>query len=810
MDDIAQDVAARRHGEPLAAALIVLDNLETLVDARELVEVLLRQLRNVRVLATSRVRVGGSREWLLELAGLDLARARPDDPCSSPAAELFLESLRRLEPRFEAGPHGAAIERICRRVGGLPLALELAAHGAHVAGVEVVANRIDAGIELSDPDRAVDDPHRSLDVVLADSWRSLPADARAAALRLAALPDEFDVALAVAVQVPFDALDALRRHSWLGPSGRDRIAMHPLQRAFLRRSVEAAPTAQEVAAAVATRLRAALPSVPTFGSLEPVQETAAEAGGALFDGPVVTLALDHALAAWPDETLCRLVDDAVAWLEAHGRHLEAAALLEAPSRVGRLPSWRRIGWRLRQGELMNQHGAAITAARIWRDPMQRLGLGDFDAGSLRHGWAAVLGRGLSLAAWPTTQPERRAFSLVAARSLVLYGQQLSLASRPEPLLAASAVLGVLALRTLERNELSLVLAAAAYRMSLVGRMRLSRALDRAAWRRRPGDIGDARLRLHALECLAVRAMADGRWHGLMPQLDAMVDEFQRLAIPRHEMECRSLGAKLAFYQGDLGDALHRFTRVTAVSLPLGAGIGRFWGPLGEVEAQLAIGTADLESLRRQLEEARRLMNELENYDAAYTLRWFGLRARVAWRQGDMDALRDAVLAGAATSQRIPFAGFWAHEGFAGIGEGLIRLRRHERDEGGPVQATAAAWAAFRKPLSHHCRRFTPARGLWHYLNGLEAAEAGRTSSAAASLRAAVRHADRQGMRLELARNCGLLGALEGDADWSGRAAGLWRAIGAAAEVPALHVGALRPAPGVMTARTGTARARGLR
>src|SRR5690606_33722006 len=144
--------------------------------------------------------------------------------------------------------------------------------------------------------------------------------------------------------------------------------------------------------------------------------------------------------------------------------------------------------RLRQGELMNQHGAALAAACIWREPLQQLGLGDFDAGSSRREWATLLRRGLSLAAWPPTQPERRAFSLVTARALVLHGQQLTFASHPEPLLAASSVLAALTLRTLNRSELGMALAAAAYRMSLVGRMRVSRLLDRAARRRRPEAI----------------------------------------------------------------------------------------------------------------------------------------------------------------------------------------------------------------------------------------------------------------------------------------------------------------------------------
>ena len=69
---------------------------------------------------------------------------RPRDLYERPAS-LFVAALRRLEPQLDARSQGAAIEAICRRVGGLPLALELAAHGAHVAGVEAIANRVAQG-----------------------------------------------------------------------------------------------------------------------------------------------------------------------------------------------------------------------------------------------------------------------------------------------------------------------------------------------------------------------------------------------------------------------------------------------------------------------------------------------------------------------------------------------------------------------------------------------------------------------------------------------------------------------------------------
>ena len=811
-DDIAGELMHRVQAGPGSApALLILDNLETLADGRGLVENLLATLPRITVLGTSRVRIGSSREWLLELGGLDLASDAAGEPGSSEAVGLFVASMQRLDPTFDPRQHGAAIERICRRVAGLPLAIELAAQGARTVGTETIAARMDTDLALSDPDRAAGDPHRSLDVVLADSWSALPATVRAAACRLAALPDEFDADLAALVQVPFTALEVLGRHSWLARGARSRLAMHPLQRAYLRRLPEepgpardvtaaetvsgTAPTTLAVTRSVATlvtaALRAQLPTVGVFGDLaeqvdEPATATpcgtphpipADESSPALFDPPVVAMALDHAITCWPSPALCALVDDTAAWLLARDRSPEAAGLLARAGLRADLPGWRRIGWRLRQAEVLNESGKAVAAAHLWRRSLEALGFGDIEAHAplpLPHG---ALRRVADLAPWPANDPERHAFSVLVARGLMAYGQHLSFTARPGPMSACTTLLWLLGARTLTPAERCSADAVAAYGSMLVGLPGLSRIAERRYQRRLAGHPRDQRLRLAAEEAVAARRVADGRWEGLTSRLDAMVEEWRRAHCPRHEIETRSLAAKLAFYQGMLLQSRRRFAELTARARLLEVDVGRFWGPLGEVEAGLTLETDEIEALQYRLDEIRHVMAEVENFDSAYTLRWFGLRARVAWRRGDLEALHEAVTAGAAACRRIRFGGFWAHEGFAGIGEGLLRLRRHERQTGGAVAPLQAGWLAFRRPLRAHCRRFTPARILWHYLEGLDAAEMGRRAEAGRSLRTAVRLAEHQGMRVELARSCVAVGALENDEQWSARALRLRREMG---------------------------------
>ena len=782
-ESIALELGGGTGPDAAAPSLLVLDNAETIEGARELVDTLLARLPHATVLATSRVRVGGSREWLLELGGLDLARNSGGDLGSSEAARLFADCIRRADPAFEPKRHAMAVERICSRVAGLPLALEMAAHGARAVGVNAMAERIDAGTGLVDPDRQPDDPHRSLDVVLADSWTLLPENARSAARRLAALPDEFDADLAGAVEVRLDALDTLRKHSWLGRTAGDRLAMHPLQREYLRRGGDWLSLVQQVTGLLAAHLGSRLQNVTTFGDLDPanLSDAPVHTGSALlavFEPPAIRMATDHAIGSWPAAQLCAYIDNVTAWLVAHDRDAEAAALLARAGRRAALPPWRYSGWSMRRGEILSERGDAVAGAQAWRHALQRLGFGDLEAQVLPSVLPSALGQLRSLRHWPQSDPDRRAFSALVARSLMQFGQHLSFTTRPAPMFACVLLLWLVSARALGRAERTGALSMTAYGNMLVGAPRVSRALARFC-ERRGVRADDSRLRLGAEEALAARRIADGRWQGLLPMLDGMAGEWQQLRCPRHELECRSLAAKVAFFQGLLDQSDRRFTGLTARARALGARAGGFWGPLGEVETGLILETHDIETLRCMLEESRHAMAEIENVDSAYTLRWFGLRARVAWRSGDLDALRESVMAGAAAGARIPFCGFWAHEGFAGVGEGLIQLRRRERDTGGAVAALTDTWLAFRKPLRAHCRRFTPARALWHYLHALDAAESGRMGEAGRELRASVRCAERQGMRVELARSCAMIGALESDAAWAGRATRLWREMGAA-------------------------------
>lgn len=147
-------VAALRAFLEPRRILLLLDNCEHLLaGCAELITELVRGCPELRILATSRepLRVDGETTW--RLAPL---ATPPSTGMSSPAnlpqyeaVQLFLDRARAARRDFVLTPANApAVSRICRRLDGLPLAIELAAGRLGVVPVEVVAARLDDCFQL--------------------------------------------------------------------------------------------------------------------------------------------------------------------------------------------------------------------------------------------------------------------------------------------------------------------------------------------------------------------------------------------------------------------------------------------------------------------------------------------------------------------------------------------------------------------------------------------------------------------------------------------------------------------------------------
>ena len=201
----------RATAESLARAigekhlLILLDNCEHLIDAvANLVEAVVRLCPRATVLATSRevMRVQG--ESVYRVPALDVPAAgqhSPDHILSRSAVELFITRAKALDaifsPRVDDLP---SIAEICRRLDGLPLAIEFAAAGAAFLGTqEVAAGLRDRFALLTSGPRGSLNRHRTLRAALDWSYDLLPEPEQLLLRHLAVFPAGFTIDAAAAV-----------------------------------------------------------------------------------------------------------------------------------------------------------------------------------------------------------------------------------------------------------------------------------------------------------------------------------------------------------------------------------------------------------------------------------------------------------------------------------------------------------------------------------------------------------------------------------------------------------------------------------
>jgi predicted ATPase/DNA-binding CsgD family transcriptional regulator len=133
--------------------LLLLDNCEHLIEAcAQVVEDLLRACPGLRVLATSRESLGSHGEMIWRVGALRLpgrSTSTPEQLNQSEAVRLFVERARAVQPAFTLSDRNARlVALICRRLDGLPLALELAAARVSVLSVSEIADRLDDRFRL--------------------------------------------------------------------------------------------------------------------------------------------------------------------------------------------------------------------------------------------------------------------------------------------------------------------------------------------------------------------------------------------------------------------------------------------------------------------------------------------------------------------------------------------------------------------------------------------------------------------------------------------------------------------------------------
>ncbi|MFG6192020.1 BTAD domain-containing putative transcriptional regulator [Nonomuraea sp. JJY05] len=230
--------AAERLAEIFArqSALLVLDNCEHVVSAAaELVDRLLGACPDLRVLATSRESLAVAGESLYPIPPLEWPAGATEDARGYSAVRLFADRAVAVRPGFtlDETTTGAVVE-ICRRLDGMPLAIELAAARVRALSVEQIAAKLDDRFRLlSSGTRTALPRHRTLQAVVDWSWDPLPGEERELAMVLAAFPGgaTLEALEAVSGLDPLDALTALVDKSLVELAG-ERYRMQETVRSY--------------------------------------------------------------------------------------------------------------------------------------------------------------------------------------------------------------------------------------------------------------------------------------------------------------------------------------------------------------------------------------------------------------------------------------------------------------------------------------------------------------------------------------------------------------------------------------------------
>lgn len=256
---IAQAVAAalgvtERPGQPLedsiaqrlgrGRSLLVLDNCEHLLDAvAGFVERLLSTCPDVRILATSRERIGVAGERIVPVGPLPLA---------SDAERLFHDRATAADPGFSAGQD--VVAELCGRLDGMPLAIELAAARSTSLGADGLLAALDDGLRLLSGGRGSVERHRSLHAVIGWSHDLLADDERDLFRRLSIFVGGFDLAAVAAISpsptrgAVADVLGRLVDKSLIAHQGgaRSRWRLLETVRAFAAEQLEASGERAEI------------------------------------------------------------------------------------------------------------------------------------------------------------------------------------------------------------------------------------------------------------------------------------------------------------------------------------------------------------------------------------------------------------------------------------------------------------------------------------------------------------------------------------------------------------------------------------
>lgn len=238
--------------------LLVLDNFEQFLStdvAADLIASILREAPQITLLVTSRERLNLYEETLFEIEGLGVPSEQAKHPEQYSAVQLFLQRVQRINR--DCAPTAtdfAAIVRSCELLGGMPLAIELAAGWARQHSFAEIEAQIKASFDfLQAVYRNVPQRQRSLRAVFDHSWQLLMPHEQMVFKGLAVFPDSFSLDAAQSIVdhlADGSPLMTLADKSLLQRQPNGRFQVHPILHQY---AMEKLAEDRELATAVARR-----------------------------------------------------------------------------------------------------------------------------------------------------------------------------------------------------------------------------------------------------------------------------------------------------------------------------------------------------------------------------------------------------------------------------------------------------------------------------------------------------------------------------------------------------------------------------
>ena len=175
--------------------MLVLDNFEHVLDSATLIAELAASCPHVKILITSRERLNLEEEHLLVVSGLALPQMAHtlDEALATASIQLFVERAKRVQLHFAVNHQDLPrLIHLCQRLGGIPLALELAAVWVQVMSLGDINKELAKNLDLLEsPNRNRNERHRSLRAVFETSWKLLTPTEQQSFSKLAVFSGSF-------------------------------------------------------------------------------------------------------------------------------------------------------------------------------------------------------------------------------------------------------------------------------------------------------------------------------------------------------------------------------------------------------------------------------------------------------------------------------------------------------------------------------------------------------------------------------------------------------------------------------------------